>query len=93
LNVPRFRSTGYYQSETDGGVLSGETFTCAHCNRLVELKFGEAPAMCHAEWLPVCPACHVKGTCTPFEKKLGAYEARMRQAEARGITLRSMGLD
>jgi hypothetical protein len=89
--VARFKSTGYFVSEGPDGVLSGETFTCAHCGRLVDLKPKETPAMCHAEWKPVCAACHAVGTCTPFEKKLGQFEKQVRQAEARGISLRSMG--
>jgi hypothetical protein len=91
--VARFKSTGYYQSEGPNGVVSGETFTCAHCNRLVDLKFGETPPMCAKEWKPLCIGCEAAGTCMPFEKKLSAFEKTVRESEARGAALRGMGIE
>lgn len=93
--MPRFRSTGYWEDRdiASGKILSGETFTCAHCGSLVELAVREAPAMCHAEWLPVCPPCHAKGTCVPREKALETFEGRMKEAERRGLFFRELGIE
>lgn len=37
------------------------------------------------EMKPVCPECHAIGTCTPFERKLEAREARHRLLVSLGL--------
>lgn len=65
-----------------------KTFTCAHCNRIVIVPFKAKPdemgGLCMLEMKPVCPACHKRGDCVPFEKKLAAMEARGRLLAAIG---------
>ena len=64
----------------DGRPFSQQTFTCAHCNRIVVVplraKPDECGGFCMLEFKPICPKCQKIGTCTPFEKKLEAMEAR-----------------
>lgn len=96
--MARFGSIGYWQ-ETDrfSGkvVLSGETFTCAHCGRVKYLEFGETPAMCDHEWLPLCAACsaayHLTLKCEPREEKLRRFEGRVKRQEQRLADMRGMG--
>lgn len=65
-----------------------DTFTCAHCQRVVIVKAGcdpaEAGGFCRVEMKLICGPCADLGTCTPWEKTL-------EKAEARGRSLRSMG--
>jgi len=65
------------------------TFTCAHCNRVVIVPLRARPdecgGLCMIEFKPVCPECHQIGTCTPFEKRLEAHEARTRLLASLGI--------
>jgi len=68
---------------------SRKTFTCAPCNRVVVVPFKckpeEVGGFCMLEFRPVCPECHVIGTCTPFEKRLEQMEARKRLLTAMGM--------
>jgi len=89
-----FRTTGHWQ-QTDresGKVVSGETFTCAHCGHLFDIVFGEAPAMCHHEWLPVCQPCHGIGTCPAKQEEISFLERRLKALEGRDRLMRSIGI-
>ena len=66
-----------------------DTFTCAHCQRIVHVPVKCDPAdlggLCKICMGLVCPRCHVTRTCTPWEE-------RMRRMEARYEFRRSAGL-
>lgn len=69
-----------------------ETFTCGHCNSIVRMqkevslqsldmairqgKEKRDIRRCGGCDHLVCPKCHKSPTCTPFLKKLEAYERR-----------------
>jgi len=66
-----------------------ETFTCAHCQRIVHVPPRAAPAslggVCKQCMGLVCPACVAAAQCDPFEKKLGRAEARSRFLRSAGL--------
>lgn len=72
----------------EGGTVGCDTFTCCHCNKVVFVK-PRAAASDMGGWCAncagaVCPHCAGKN-CTPFEKRLEAYEqkhARQRQLDS-----------
>ncbi len=57
-----------------------DTFTCAHCNRVVHVPALTDPAniggLCKQCMGFICPACVEKAACTPFESKLEAQLTR-----------------
>lgn len=57
-----------------------DTITCAHCNANVFLKKEgcDPGGFCRHCMKGVCGPCVDQGKCTPFEKKLEAYERKMR---------------
>lgn len=69
---------GFFEERVDGKVVrSGETFTCAHCNRVFEIVRGEAVAMCMREMKRICMPCEINPRgCRPFEEALKKAEAR-----------------
>lgn len=79
------RGFGEMQQTDELGTHSYETYTCAHCNTVHRVDPQKSPPVCFVEFLPICMACHAKNKCTPFEKKLQAYESR-------AAMFRSMGL-
>ncbi len=70
---------GGYAVIVEPGVPTREwdTITCAHCQRIVRVK-ADPGGFCRQCMKPTCGPCADKGTCTPFEKRLVAYEKRMR---------------
>jgi hypothetical protein len=92
--VPKYRRNlweGGVQDVTfldSGRADAQKTFTCAHCNCVTVVPFKAKPdecgGFCMLEHKPVCGPCHKVGTCTPFEKKLEAMEARGRLLAAIG---------
>ena len=72
--------------EIGEGTFEADTYTCAHCIRVVHVKPGAIPeelgSMCRNCMKMVCPECAPKG-CTPWEKKLEQWEARERWHRAR----------
>jgi hypothetical protein len=76
-------------TDPDGGSRRYETYTCAHCNRVVFVKHKMRPedmgGLCKICMDLTCPQCHALGACTPFEKKLELQEKK-------GIAIRSYGL-
>lgn len=65
-----------------------DTFTCCHCNSVVHIKPKSKPddfgSMCRSCMKMVCAKCADFG-CTPFEKKLEAWEARDRALRSYGV--------
>lgn len=71
-----------------------ETFTCGHCNSIVRMqpqvslqkldmairqgKETRDIRRCGGCDSLICPTCHKKPTCTPFERVLDAMERRAR---------------
>ena len=88
------RAQGYaILSHPDQGTKENDTFTCGHCGRVVFVKPAADPTS-YGGWCGgctklICPTCEaVKAktlTCRPIEKWI-------EQQEARGATLRSVGL-
>lgn len=83
-----FRVGGYaYTFDTDGVRQEADTFTCAHCNRVVIVRPKCNPddlgGNCRLCMKMVCPKCVDLG-CTPFEKKLEKWEARDRALRSYG---------
>ncbi len=74
------RSRGFVLEDTPDGRVECETFTCTHCNRPVAVPYKAAPdqvgGICYQCYAMICPACAQTGKCTPFLKKLDAYEKR-----------------
>lgn len=76
----RFRSQGYSRTIDGHGKLHEcDTFTCRHCQRLVDVPVFAKPedvgGLCSTCWAPVCPACVASGVCDPFEEKMKRIEA------------------
>lgn len=88
------RSQGYaIMVEPERPTKENDTFTCGHCGRIVFVKPAADPAT-YGGWCGVCttlicPTCEAEKartlSCRPLEKWL-------EQQEARGRTLRSLGL-
>lgn len=82
------RAKGFIQFIEPERTLEFETFTCAHCNKIIRMPHPDASEAaklqvkdvrrCHACDALTCPDCARKPTCLPFEKKLEAYENRER---------------
>lgn len=72
------RPQGQVTITTPTGEVSYDTATCGHCNNLFAVR-GKRPedigGMCKECMKIICPSCVDKG-CTPFEKKLEAWEAK-----------------
>jgi hypothetical protein len=89
------RARGYLQIIDPAGSSEFETFTCAHCNSIVRMPHPDSPEemklkvkdvrRCHQCDALTCPKCAAIPQCTPFEKKLEAYEARGRLLQAAGV--------
>lgn len=66
-----------------------DTFSCAHCNRVVFVNARERPedigGFCKCCAGLICGPCVDIGTCTPLEK-------RLQEMERRADTLRSYGM-
>lgn len=83
------RKPGGYATWTgEDGVREMDTFTCAHCQRIVHVKpkcrIDELGGFCRACMKAVCPSCADKG-CVPFEKKLEAAEAAYHARRSYGM--------
>ena len=67
-------------SDVEGSVLEYDTFTCSHCQKIVEVKPhcdpADAGGLCRICDGYVCPICTDKGTCTTWEKKMEVMESR-----------------
>lgn len=59
-----------------------DTFTCGHCQQIVLVPPRCDPAVmggfCRQCMTPICPQCHDKGSCTPWEKAMERSEVRDR---------------
>lgn len=66
-----------------------DTFTCAHCNKIVIVEPKADPAslggFCRLCMKNVCGPCADQGKCEPFEKKLEKMEARARMFKSIGV--------
>ncbi len=84
------RPGGYaFSFDVDGVRQEADTFTCAHCNRIVVVKPKCSPddlgGMCRLCMKMTCPACVARGSCDPFEKKLARQEAVYRARLSYGV--------
>lgn len=66
-----------------------DTITCCHCQAIVFVGPGQsasdAGGFCRLCFRPTCGPCADHGSCTPFEKKLEAMEARDRLLTSVGV--------
>jgi hypothetical protein len=71
---------GYGVITSPDGIEEHDTFTCAHCNKVVVVPVradpGDIGGMCYQCMRLVCPGCVAAGGCTPFERKLDLMERR-----------------
>jgi hypothetical protein len=87
------RSPGGYAVISDHhGIREWDTFTCCHCQRVVQVMTRCDPSdlggFCRMCMKNICGPCADLGSCTPFEKKLEIYERKTRLHEAMGLVLR-----
>lgn len=85
-----FRPGGYAFSFDVGGIRQeADTFSCAHCNRVVIVKPKCDPndlgGMCRLCDKMICAACVDLGKCDPVEKKLEREEARYHALRSYGL--------
>jgi hypothetical protein len=83
------RNPGGYATWTGpDGMREADTFTCAHCNKIVHVKplapADELGGFCRNCMKAVCPACTDKG-CTPFERRLEDWEAAYHARRSYGV--------
>lgn len=83
------RPGGYLSGHgPEGLVCEADTFSCGHCNRVVQVGARERAAdlggFCKCCTHLICGPCVDDGRCTPLEKRLQAMERRQ-------DTLRSYG--
>jgi hypothetical protein len=83
------RARGFSVEDGPDGRLENETFTCAHCNTVVDIPHRCPPdqlgGRCFQCDAMICSACVAVGACTPFERKLEQYEARDRFLRQAGL--------
>lgn len=72
----RIRHTGYMLLVDDKGRHEADTFTCAHCQRIVRIQkgSGRTRGWCGHCGKPVCGNAVCMKSCTPFMKKVEAQE-------------------
>lgn len=79
------RALGHVEVMGPNGSTVRETFTCCHCNGIKAVPAPGEPMgycqRCHARECVPC-ATRLEGRCTPFEKRLEAYERRQRMLVA-----------
>ena len=72
----------------DGPTQEWDTFTCFHCQSIVQVKpladAADSGGRCMVCDKLICKTCLGKG-CLPFEKKIEAMEARDRFRRSLGI--------
>jgi hypothetical protein len=86
---------GFFEEFGPHGTRRGETFTCAHCQKVVEIVPKGPMAVCPREFKPVCMRCHRKcdmGICKPIERLLDEYEKRIRARAGRESILKAAGI-
>lgn len=75
-------------SSPTGHKHEADTFTCAHCNKIVMVQPKCDPAdlggFCKQCTKLVCPECYGIGSCTPWEKQMEEMEARFAFRQALG---------
>lgn len=84
------RHLGYSISQgPDGQVDEHDTFTCGHCQVIVEVARRARPedmgGLCKICMKLVCVRCNAQGTCTPWEKQMEKMEARERLFRSAGL--------
>lgn len=82
---------GITATDAQGRTIQAEcdTFSCAHCNRVVFVNANEKAAdiggFCRCCAGLICGPCVDEGTCTPLEKRLAEQEARYHALRSYGL--------
>jgi hypothetical protein len=75
------------------GVSEWDTFTCFHCQKIVQVAARVDPSdlggFCLMCMKHICGPCAGAGVCRPFEKRLEEYERKSRLHRAVGTVLAS----
>jgi hypothetical protein len=87
------KSKGHFIEQGPVGTRQGDTFTCCHCSRIVDVDMRERPHVCMGCFAPVCSHPHCRTVCEPFEKKLLKMEADDKKRASRNSILRAAGID
>lgn len=78
------------------GMFERDTFSCAHCNRIVHVKpfapMDDFGSMCRKCMKLVCPNPTCNDRCLPFEKRLDESEKAIQRGIDRDYVLREYGL-
>ena len=73
------RETGHVEIVLDGRKTVVPTFTCSHCQRIVERpKINEDAGFCMKCFRPTCVPCGRVDVCVPWEQQCERIEARAR---------------
>ena len=84
------KKAGYATLTGPGYQYESDTVTCCHCNSAWYIRSNDPNikadlgGWCRMCGKAICPKCCDKG-CTPFLKKLEAYEAKERMFTAIGV--------
>jgi hypothetical protein len=85
---------GYAVLTGPDGIREWDSFTCSHCQRIVQVAARCDPSdlggFCRMCMKHICGPCTDEGSCTPFEKKLEQYERANRFHQAVGTVLRAL---
>jgi hypothetical protein len=90
MKLPGLKARGVYQTQgPDGTVVECETFTCCHCNSLVQVPHRGAPEDCGGFCMSCnqmqCLVCAQKQTCAPFLAQIEQTLSRDRFRRAAGL--------
>ncbi|MAH46437.1 hypothetical protein CMI37_11435 [Candidatus Pacearchaeota archaeon] len=81
---------GYLVTTGPDGTQERDTFTCAHCQKVVLAKPSSDPAdaggLCRVCGGLVCGPCVSRGSCVPWEARMEVAEARDRFRREAGLT-------
>jgi hypothetical protein len=70
----------------DGTVVEQDTYTCAHCNRIILLKPAQSPyGGCRQCGGMICSTCVGDVVCKPWERRMEETEARFAMRRSAGL--------
>jgi hypothetical protein len=83
--MSRVNFDGLRCEEVGAGTFEADSFTCKHCNRVVQVAARSQgdEYFCRNCMAPICPRC-ADYPCIPFLKKIEEQEERTRRLQAYG---------